>query len=175
MPNLLLLSVAFIAAQVPADAVYSGFRPSAPADIASAVGDCWRVVGEGGLHASQLVASGWSAAAEASGKPVGGPLEVYVKPGANHRIMVPRAIDAKSICAVIARVSSPPELGASLHAIQRSLRVLDPNIKAMRSGDGILFVSGSYFALVDELVSDYVTKDQPGMRITVAYKNAEKK
>lgn len=172
---MLLLSVALVAAQAPAGAVYPGLRPSAAADIASAVGDCWRAVGESGLDASRLAASGWSVAAEASGKPVGGPLEVYVKSGANHRIMVPRAIEAQSICAVIARVSSPPELGASLSAIQRSLRALDPTIKATRSGDGILFLSGPYFALVDELVSDYVTKDQPGMRITVAYKNAEKK
>ena len=89
--------------------------------------------------------------------------------------MIPRALEAKPICAVIARVSSPSERGAALSVIQRLLLALDSNVRAEQSGNGVLFLSGSYFALVDELDSDYVTKEQPGLRITVGYKIAEKK
>jgi hypothetical protein len=89
--------------------------------------------------------------------------------------MVPRAPEGRSLCAVIARLSSPSEGGTALTAIKRSLLAIDPSVRATRSGNSILFLSEPYFALVDELDSDHVTKEQPGLRIVVGYKNAEKK
>jgi hypothetical protein len=175
LPNLPLLLAALVAAQAPAAQADPDFRPSLSVDVASAVGDCWRAVAASGVDYNLLAASGWSAVVDAGGKRLESPLDVYTKFGANHRIMIPRAPEAKSICAVIARVSTPSERGVALTAIQRSLLALDSNVKAVRSGDGILFLSGSHFALIDALDSDYVTKEQPGLRITVGYKIAEKK
>ena len=89
--------------------------------------------------------------------------------------MVPRAPEAKSLCAVIARVSSPSERGPTVGAILQSLRAVDSKVRAEPSDNDVLFLSGSHFALVDELDSDHVTKEQPGLRITVGYNNSEKK
>jgi len=60
-------------------------------------------------------------------------------------------------------------------AILQSLRAVDSKVRAEPSDNDVLFLSGSHFALVDELDSDHVTKEQPGLRITVGYKNSEKK
>ena len=169
----MLLLAALFVAQAPASD--PAFRPSASVDVASAVGDCWRAVGSGSVDRNLLAKRGWSAVVETGGEQAERPLDVYTKAGANHRIMIPRAAEAKSLCAVIARVSSRSEGGAAVTAIQRSLQTLDSNVRAMRADDSIVFVSGSYFALVDELDSDHVTKEQPGLRITVGYKNSEKK
>jgi len=127
------------------------------------------------VDVGRLAGSGWSAVPIESAAPSASPLAPYTKPGANHRIMVPLAADKRSLCAVIARVSSPSEGGAALTAIQKSLRAIEPKVRLMRADDGVVFLSEPYFALVDELDSDHVTKEQPGLRIVVSYKNAEKK
>ena len=173
MPDLTLLLAALLVAQAPAGD--PALRPSAPADIASAVGDCWRAAGAQGVDVRRLGGSGWSAVPVDSADPSASPLDAYAKAGANHRIMVPRAADKRSVCAVIARLSSPSEGGAALTAIQRSLLAIEPKVRLMRADDGVVFLSEPYFALVDELDSDHVTKEQPGLRIVVGYKNAEKK
>ncbi len=174
MPNLLLFLAALVAAPTPVEAE-PALRPSAPIDVASAVGDCWRAVGKGGVDIDRLAAHGWSGIMNADGKELEGPLAVYIKSSANHRIMLPRARAANSVCAVIARLSSVSEGRVTLTAIERSLRALDSNVRAAMVDKGILFSSGPHFALIDELDSDYVTKEQPGLRITVGYKIAEKK
>jgi len=150
-------------------------RPSASAEVAAAVSDCWRAVGANGVDPRRLTASGWSVVRDAAGTTTQAPLDVYTKPGADDRIMLPRAPDAPPLCAVIARVSSPSQGPATLTAIERSLRAIDPNVRSMRDDQGLVFFSGPTFALIDELDSDYVTKEQPGLRITVGYKIAEKK
>jgi hypothetical protein len=175
LPNLLFLIAALAAAQAPAAEAEPVLRPSASVDVASAVGDCWRAVGSGGVDYKLLSESGWSAVVDASGKRLETPLDIYIKSGANHRIMIPRAPEAKSICAVIARVSSPSERGPTVGAILKSLLALDSKVSAEPSDNDVLFLSGSHFALVDELDSDFVTKEQPGLRITVGFKIAEKK
>jgi hypothetical protein len=169
----MLLLAALLVAQAPAGE--PTLKPSASGDIASAVGDCWRAVGEQGVDVRRLAGGGWSAVPVDTADPSPNPLDAYTKAGANHRIMVPRAADKRSVCAVIARVFSPSEGGATLTAIQKSLLVIEPKVRLMRAADGIVFVSEPYFALVDELDSDHVTKEQPGLRIVVGYRNAEKK
>ena len=175
MADLLILLAALAAAQAPVAKADPAFLPSTPVDIASAVGDCWRAVGPGGIDFKRLANSGGVAVVDANGQRLKTTLDTFLKSGANHRIMIPQAAEAKPLCAVIARISSPSERGATAGNIGQLLLAIDPGLTAAEAGQGVLFQSGPTFALVDDFEFDYVTKEQPGLRITVGYKIAEKK
>ena len=103
------------------------------------------------------------------------PLEAFSKPGADHLIMLAKKPDAKSLCTVIARVSSQEDARATLAVIQKALKSVDPSVKAARAGEGIAFLSLPRLAQVDLMTGASGTKEQPGLRIVVGYQNPEKK
>ena len=75
------------------------------------------------------------------------------------------------MCSVIARVASPDDLGKAAGAIQKKLVALNPQVKATRDGDSLVFLALPKLAMADSTGS----KDKPAIRIVVGYQNPEKK
>jgi len=150
-----------------------GLKPSLPADIASAVGDCWKAVVPGAVDRALLARSGWSLVPETAAP--GNPLLGYVKPGANHMIFLTNDPVASDYCTVIARLSSTADEIPSLEAMLQALKSLDPKIKPERVQNGIALVSLPRFAEVNPTEAAGATKEQPALRIIVGYHTAEPK
>ena len=175
LPELILLLAAAAAAQTEAATDGALIKPSASAAIASAVGDCWAAVGANGVDRTRLAGDGWSPVAATSGSTSESPLEAFSKPGAEHFIMLAKEPKAKSLCTVIARVSSREDARSTLGVIQKSLQSVDPGVKAARSGEGVAFLSLPRLAQIDLMTGASGTEEQPGLRIVVGYQNPEKK
>jgi hypothetical protein len=174
LPDLILVLAALTAAQAHAAGPGALIKPTAPAGIASAVGDCWRAVGPNGVDRSALAAAGWSPALFTAEDKAASPLEPFGKAGANHMIMLVKD-PAKPLCTVIARASSQDDARSALDAIKTTLQSVAAGVKLARSGDGVAFLSLPRLALVDEMTGASGTEEQPGLRIVVAYQDPEKK
>ena len=167
MPDLLFLA-GLAVATAGSPSADSALKSAAPSAIASAVSDCLSATGASGVDRSRLAAAGWTSAGTVNGEDHAAPLEPFIKAGSDAIIMLPKAATS---CAVIARLSSTDQGQPTLNAIQASLKLVDANVKAARSGESIGFLSLPRIALVDASG----TKDQPGLRIVVGYQPAEKK
>ena len=78
---------------------------------------------------------------------------------------------SQPMCSVIARVASPEDLGKTAGTIQKSLIVVDPQVKTTRDGNSLVFLALPKLAMADPTGS----KDKPGLRVVVSYQNPEKK
>ena len=167
-----MIALALLSASlIPVAADDAALQPSAPADIASAVGDCWQAVIPAHVDRAHLGRGGWSEVAATSKLT----LQVFTKPGANHRIFLTHDPVAKDYCTVIARLSSKEDAGPTLKAVQQTLKSYGPNVTAERTEGGVAFVSSQRFAQIDATDAVGATEQQPALRIIVGYKMAEKK
>jgi hypothetical protein len=169
----ILAAVAASVASPAGEAVALEF--SSPAEVATAVGDCWQAVGANGVDRTTLGAFGWSLVAATETPSIEeSPLLAFTKARANELIMLPRAPEGKSLCSVIARVKSLDEARATLNAIQKTLQASGTKVPATRDGDSVIFLAEPRYALVDLTDAAGGTKDQPGMRIVVSYHPEQK-
>jgi len=150
----------------------TGLQPAAADDIAGAVIDCWNAVGEKAVDRRNLEAAGWQFApgSDSQGKPVSTPLSLYARAGRQAAIMIAEG-SSTPMCSVIARVASPDDLGKAAGAIQKKLVALNPQVKATRDGESLVFLALPKLAMADSTGS----KDKPAIRIVVGYQNPEKK
>jgi hypothetical protein len=169
----MLILPAMAATLVSAGQDASTLELSAPADIASAVGDCWQAVGAAGVDLTRLGSEGWSLVPETA-KDAAGPLEAFAKQGANHLIMLAKAPETKRLCTVIARVSSKDDARSTLNAIQKTLQTFGTKAPAAPSEGGVMFISSPRYAQVDLTDAAGGTEEQPAMRIMVFYMPEQK-
>ena len=150
----------------------TGLQPAAADDIAGAVTDCWNAVGAKKVDRGSLEAAGWEFApgSDAQGKPVKTPLLLYARAGRQAAIMIAEGARTP-MCSVIARVGTPEDLGKTAAAIQKKLLALDPQVKATRDGDSLVFLALPKLVMADSTGS----KDKPALRIVVGYQDSEKK
>ena len=145
--------------------------PSTPEAIAGAVSDCWAAVGPS-VDETKLQQLGWKVGTWSSpdGKAEATPLRVYGKAGSNVLLML--TDDAQMpLCTVLSAVAKPDDINLAAGAIQNSLIALDPELKATRSGKGIVFIALPRLAMVNGGVG----KGKPSVRVVVSYRNPEKK
>jgi hypothetical protein len=144
--------------------------PSPPADIASAVADCWAAVRPNSIDQAVLRQRGWRAGkiSDAQGA-VATPLQPYGKNGSNVLVMLMGMSDAP-MCSVLSRVENAAAVSKAAQAVQQVLVGADPQVKTARSGKSIVFLSLPRIATLDATG----TKDKPAVRIVAGY-SAEKK
>jgi len=150
----------------------SSLDPSTPRDVASAVGDCWNAVSAAGVDKSRLGETGWSLVA-ATADLANSPLQVWIKKGANHRIMLTDDVRAADYCTVITRLSSKADAEKTLTAMHSTLKSYDAKVTPERTEGGVAFVSLPRFAQVDTFHGAGATEDQPSLRIIVGYQIPE--
>ena len=166
-----LLFLAAISLSVAASAQADALQPAAADDIAGAVTDCWNAVGAKDVNRGSLQVAGWKAAhSDAQDKSVAKPLTLYGRAGRQSLIMVAERA-SQPMCSVIARVASPQDLGETAGTIQKALVALDPQVKATRDGNTLVFLALPKLAMADPTGS----KEKPGLRIVVGYQDSEKK
>lgn len=147
---------------------------SLPAEVAAAVGTCWRAVGASGVDRQRLTGEGWSLV-EAPADPTTSTLDVFAKPGANHRILLVKESDPKPLCTVIARLSSLDDARSTLGDVQKTLQSFGTKVPASSLDDGIAFTSLPRIALVDLTDAAGGTQEHPALRVVVSYHIAEQK
>ena len=152
----------------------ASLQPSQPLDIASAVGACWSAVSAAGVDKARLGESGWSLVA-ATADLSQSPLQVWIKQGANHRIMLTDDLRAADYCTVITRLSSKADAQQTLEAMHSALKSYDGKVIPERTEGGVAFVSLPRFAQVDTIDAVGATEDQPSLRIIVGYQIPEQK
>ena len=165
------LFLAAISLSAAAWAQSDALEPASANDIAGAVTDCWNAVGAKDVDRSQLAAAGWKVThSDPRDQSVAKPLSLYERAGRREVIMIAEG-SSRPMCSVIARVASPEDLGKTAGTIQRSLIVVDPQVKATRDGNSLVFLALPKLAMADPTGS----KDKPGLRVVVSYQNPEKK
>jgi hypothetical protein len=146
-------------------------RPSSPDDIAAGVSDCWAAVGPETVSLDLLRQRGWEAGSIESAKgPVETPLKFYGKSGSNV-VMMLQADDDSPTCSIMSRVAKVADIDRAAQAAQRSLSTVDPQLKATRSDNALVFLSLPKIGMIQASG----TKDAPGVRVIVSYQKPEKK